>query len=76
MICFNKHKLSGFSPGGVRTNRQRLHDSGGSKMQEYTEEISEQEIDTLDRAFLVFLLGIGTIMGMWFLSGLYYVILK
>lgn len=45
-------------------------------MQEYTEEIAEQEMDTLGRAFWGFLIGIGTIMSMWFLSGLYYVILK
>jgi hypothetical protein len=45
-------------------------------MAEHTKEIDEQELDRLGMAFLAFHIGIGTILCMWFLSGLYYVILK
>ena len=45
-------------------------------MADYKEEIYEQEMYTLGKAFTGYLIGIGTILSMWFLSGLYYVILK
>lgn len=49
---------------------------GVNKMAEHKKEIDEQELDSLGTAFLAFHIGIGTILSMWFLSGLYYVILK
>jgi hypothetical protein len=51
-------------------------DAGGNRMAEYTKEIDKQEIDTLDRVFMGFLIGIVAILNIWFLSGLLYVILK
>ena len=45
-------------------------------MAEYTKGIDEKEMANFDRAFLGFLIGIGTVLSMWFFSGLYYVILK
>ena len=45
-------------------------------MSENTKEIYEQEMDALGKIFLGFLLALGVLLGMWFLSGLFYVILK
>lgn len=48
----------------------------GNKMAEYTKEIDENEMGDFNKAFLGFLIGIGTVLSMWFFSGLYYVILN
>jgi hypothetical protein len=45
-------------------------------MTEYTKEIDKQEMVTLDRVFIGFLVGIVAILTIWFLSGSLYVILK
>ena len=45
-------------------------------MTEHTNEMYEQEVITFGRAVIGFLLGVGSILGMWFLSGLLHVILK
>ena len=39
-------------------------------------EAYDREMDFLGKIYNGFLLGIGSIMGIWFLSGLLYVILK
>jgi len=49
---------------------------GVNKMAEHTKEIDQQELDGLGMAFFAFHIGIGTLLSMWFLSGLYYVILR
>jgi len=45
-------------------------------MVNYKEKTYEQEMLRLRKAFTRYVFGIGTILSMWFLSGLYYVILK
>ena len=45
-------------------------------MTEYAEEIQEREMVTLGMAFMGFLMGVGAILGIWFLSGLLQVISK
>ena len=44
-------------------------------MTEHIKEMSEQEVVTSGQAFIGFLLGVGSILGMWFLSSLLHVIL-
>ena len=45
-------------------------------MPKHREEIYEQEMLSLGKSFMGFLIGIGAVLSMWFFSGLYYVILK
>ena len=45
-------------------------------MKEQAKEIYEQEMVALGKVFLGFLIGIGSLLGMWFVSGILYVILK
>jgi len=45
-------------------------------MAQYTEEIAEQKMVTVDKVFMGLLIGIVAILSIWFLSGLLYVILK
>ena len=46
-------------------------------MPEYTQEDSyDEEMVSLGRVFNGFLLGIGAVISLWFMSGLLYVILK
>jgi len=51
-------------------------ETGGNKMTEHVTEIQEQEMVTLGMAFMGFLMGVGAIFGIWFLSGLLQVISK
>ena len=45
-------------------------------MTEHVTEIQEQEMVTLGMAFMGFLMGVGAIFGIWFLSGLLQIISK
>jgi len=45
-------------------------------MEERLTEIQEREMDTLGMAFMGFLMGVGAILGIWFLSGMLQVINK
>ena len=45
-------------------------------MKERTKEIDDQQIVTIDKVFMGFLLGIVAILSLWFISGLFFVILK
>ena len=72
MICSVYYKLSAFLLNG--TIRGDI--SGGDKMEKYRKEIDEQEIVAIDRLFIGFLVGIVAILSIWFLSGIFFVILK
>jgi len=45
-------------------------------MKEHTKEIDDQQIVTIDKVFMGFLFGIVAILSLWFISGLFFVILK
>ena len=45
-------------------------------MNKKTDQTYEQEMVAMGRVFLGFLFGMGALLSMWFLSGIYYVILK
>ncbi|MFC1844589.1 hypothetical protein ACFLZ5_07365 [Thermodesulfobacteriota bacterium] len=45
-------------------------------MSEYKNDVYEQEMVSLRKAFTGFLVGTGAILSMWFFSGIYFVILK
>jgi hypothetical protein len=45
-------------------------------MADYLKEIEKEEIVTIDKVFIGFLVGIVAVLSMWFLSGMFYVILK
>ena len=45
-------------------------------MADYLKEIKKEEIVTIDKVFIGFLVGIVAVLSMWFLSGMFYVILK
>ena len=45
-------------------------------MTEDTKKIQEQEMTTIGMAFMGFLMGVGAILGVWFLTGLLQVISK
>jgi len=59
----------------IEINSLMIIDAGDNKMQEYTKEIYEQEMVILYKTFMGFLIGTGAILSMWFLSGIYYIIL-
>jgi hypothetical protein len=48
--------------------------AGGNKMPENTKENSKQDIDTLRKAYMRYLIGTGAILSLWFFSGIYFVI--
>ena len=50
--------------------------AGGNKMLEHAEEIQEREMMTMGMAFMGFLMGVGSILGIWFLSGFLQVMSK
>jgi len=50
-------------------------DARTNKMPKYTKENYEQDMVTLRKAYMGYLIGTGAILSMWFLSGLYFVIL-
>ena len=45
-------------------------------MTEHAEKIQEREMMTLGMAFMGFLMGVGAILGIWFLTGLLQVMSK
>jgi hypothetical protein len=45
-------------------------------MKEHTKQIDDQQIVTIDKVFMGFLFGIVAILSLWFISGLFFVILK
>ena len=54
-----------------------MRDAGGNNMKEQTKaKIYEQEMVALSKLFMGFLLGVGSILSLWILAGISYVILK
>ena len=47
-----------------------------AEMVDRTEKMQQQEMTTLGMAFMGFLMGVGAILGMWFLSGMLVVLNK
>ena len=45
-------------------------------MEESLAEVQEREMNTLGMAFMGFLMGVGSILGIWFLSGMLVVLNK
>ena len=48
--------------------------AGGNKMPENIKENSKQDIDTLRKAYMRYLIGTGALLSLWFFSGLYFII--
>ena len=51
-------------------------DTGAGKMTEEARRIQEQEMSGIGMAFMGFLMGVGSILGIWFLAGLIQVLSK
>ena len=58
----------------IKVIRLMIIYAGGNKMPENTKENSKQDIDTLRKAYMRYLIGTGAILSLWFFSGLYFVI--
>jgi hypothetical protein len=59
----------------IKINSLMIIDARAYKMPKYTKENYEQDMVTLRKAYMGYLIGTGAILSMWFLSGLYFVIL-
>ena len=59
----------------IKVNSLMIIDARTNKMPKYTKENYEQDMVTLRKAYMGYLIGTGAILSMWFLSGLYFVIL-
>ena len=58
----------------IKVIRLMIIYAGGNKLLENTKENSKQDIDTLRKAYMRYLIGTGVILSLWFFSGLYFVI--
>lgn len=69
MFCLKHSYKQFFHKILFQGNSKQNTTAGGDKMTEHAKQMQEREMMTLGMAFMGFLMGVGAILGVWFLSG-------